>query len=274
MYVCASKRISRAGFGLAWVAAVLAPGLAGAQSAAHPEAADPVYVSPWRTPWTYQGERGNDHWSELDPQYAGCKGDAQSPIDIRHPVKEDLPALRFEYSKAPVDYVINNGHTIRVNYGAPGSGDYLIVGDKRYQLTQFHFHHPSEERVGGKAYEMVVHLMHQAQDGEVAGVAVFVTVGRANPAVQQIWDRMPSTEGQKRAIGLTVNPADFLPRRAGYYAYTGSQTAPPCNEGVKWFVLKTPIELSAQQIAAFAELYPDDARPPQPLNGRIVTESR
>ena len=267
MCVCVSKRISRAS--LAWAAAVLAPVLAGAQSAA-----EPAYVSPWRTPWTYQGERGSDHWSELDPQYAACKGAEQSPIDIRHPVKADLPVLRFEYRGAVVDYVINNGHTIRVNYGAPGSGDFLIVGDKRYQLTQFHFHHPSEERVGGKAYEMVVHLMHQSEDGEVAGLAVFVTAGRANPAVQRIWDRMPSAEGQRRAIGLTVNPADFLPRRAGYYAYSGSQTAPPCNEGVKWFVLKTPIELSARQIAAFAELYPDDVRPPQPLNGRVVTESR
>jgi carbonic anhydrase len=247
----------------------MAPALAGAQSTG-----ESVYVSPWRTPWTYQGERGSDHWSELDPQYAACKGTAQSPIDIRRPVKTDLPALKFDYREAPVDYVINNGHTIRVNYGAPGSGDFFIVAGKRYQLTQFHFHHPSEERVGGKAYAMVVHLMHQSEDGEVAGVAVFVRTGRANPTIRRIWDRMPGVEGQRRTIGLTVNPADLLPRRAAYYAYTGSQTAPPCREGVKWFVLKTPIELSARQIAAFAQLYPDDARPPQPLNDRIVTESR
>jgi carbonic anhydrase len=269
MCACASTRGSRARLGAAWAAVLVAPGLAGAQAAA-----ETGYVSPWRTPWSYQGERGSEHWSELDPQYAACKRAAQSPIDIRHPVKADLPALQFEYRAAPVDYVVNNGHTIRVNYGAPGSGDFLVVGDKRYQLTQFHFHHPSEERVGGHAYEMVVHLMHQSQDGEVAGVAVFVKTGRPNPVVQSIWDRMPSTEGQQRAIGLTVDPTAFLPRRAGYYAYTGSQTAPPCNEGVKWFVLKTPIELSARQIAAFAHLYPDDVRPPQPLNGRIVTESR
>jgi hypothetical protein len=29
---------------------------------------------------------------------------------------------------------------------------------------------------------------------------------------------------------------------------------------------------ASRQIAAFAQLYPDDARLPQPLNGRIVTE--
>ena len=45
------------------------------------------YVSPWRTPWTYEGERGNDHWADLDPQYAACRGREQSPIDIRETQK-------------------------------------------------------------------------------------------------------------------------------------------------------------------------------------------
>jgi carbonic anhydrase len=235
---------------------------------------DGGYISPWRTPWTYQGERGSEHWSDLDPLYAACKGSEQSPIDIRHAVKANLPKLGIEYHRAPIDYVVNNGHTIRVNYGAPGSGDYLIVGEKRYELTQFHFHRPSEERIGGKAYDMVVHLMHQSSDGEVAGVAVLVKAGRPNATVQAIWDHMPDTEGQRRAEGLAVDPADFLPGRRDYYSYTGSQTAPPCTEGVKWIVLKQPIELSAGEIEAFAKLYPDDVRPVQPLNGRLVSESR
>jgi len=32
------------------------------------------YLSPWKTPWTYEGERGSDHWAELDPNYAACAG--------------------------------------------------------------------------------------------------------------------------------------------------------------------------------------------------------
>jgi carbonic anhydrase len=258
---------------LAAAAAATAAGAGAMPSAAFAQsAAEPTYVSPWRTPWTYRGERGSEHWSDLDPQYSACKGSSQSPIDIRDAVKSDLPELRFDYHGAQVDYVVNNGHTIRVDY--PHSGDFLTVGEKRYELAQFHFHHPSEERIAGKAYPMVVHLMHRSSDGEIAGVAVFVKRGRANAAVQGLWGNMPSSEGQRKGEGLAVNPADFLPERQGYYAYTGSQTAPPCNEGVKWFVLKDPIELSAAQIAAFAKLYPDDVRPVQPLNGRIVRESR
>ena len=74
------------------------------------------YVSPWRTPWTYEGARGSDHWAELDPQYAACAGKEQSPIDIREAQKADLPALRFDYKSSPIPYVTNNGATIRVNY--------------------------------------------------------------------------------------------------------------------------------------------------------------
>src|ERR1700733_3658405 len=115
----------------------LPPGSAQAQDAggSHP------YVSPWKTPWDYQGARGN--------------GKEQSPIDIRNPEKAALPALRFDYHPGPIQYVVNNGHTIRVNYHAPGSGDFLVFDDMRYQLTQFHFHRPSEEQGNGKGDRMV-----------------------------------------------------------------------------------------------------------------------
>jgi carbonic anhydrase len=248
--------------------------------------APPISQAQWRTPWEYQGAKGAEHWSELNPDYAACNaGKEQSPIEIQHAEKAKLSALRFEYKSGPLRYLVNNGHTIRVNYhDTPGSGNVLIAGGKRYQLSQFHFHHPSEERVSGKTYDMVVHLMHTASDGTAAGVAVFLTAGRANATIQRIWEHMPKTEGKVGAdfsheelpiAGVEIDPSGLLPRSAThYYAYMGSVTAPPCTEHVEWFVLKTPVEISRQQINAFAELYPNDARPVQPLNGRIVKESR
>lgn len=231
----------------------------------------------WKTTWSYEGARGPEHWGELDPAYAACRdGKEQSPVDIRNTKKAALPALRFEYEGGPLNYLINNGKTIRVNYhDVPGKGNFLIVGERRYQLTQFHFHRPSEEYVHGKPYEMVAHLMHQADDGEIAGVVVLLKAGKANNTVQQIWEHMPITEGKEEEIpGVQVNPVGLLPRDFAYYRYRGSLTAPPCTEGVTWFVLKTPAEISAEQINAFAALYPHDVRPPQPLNGRIIEESQ
>lgn len=231
----------------------------------------------WKTSWTYEGKTGATHWGDLDPDYAPCQaGKEQSPIDIQTAQKADLPPLRFAYKAGPLRYLINNGYTIRVNYhDAPGSGNFLLVGDKHYQLTQFHFHHPSEEYIHGKQYPMVLHLMHQASDGKVARVAVFLQPGGPNTTIQQIWDHMPTTKGNEEEIpGVEINPAGLLPRNTGYYMYAGSLTAPPCTEGVTWFVLKTPLQISAAQIHAFAKLYPNDVRPLQPLNGRIVKQSR
>ena len=248
--------------------------------------APPLSQAQWRTPWEYEGAKGAGHWSELDPDYAACNaGKEQSPIDIRHANKADVPTLRFEYKPGPLRYLVNNGHTIRVNYhDTPGRGNFLIVGSQRCQLTQFHFHYPSEEHLGGKAYDMVLHLMHTASDGKIVGVAVFLKAGKANATIQRIWDHMPMTEGrvapdfshEELAIaGVEIDPAALLPRSiVHYYTYMGSVTAPPCTEHVEWFVLKTPVDISAQQITAFARLYPNDARPVQPLNGRIVKESR
>jgi carbonic anhydrase len=240
----------------------------------------------WRTEWSYGGALGPEHWGDLDPEYAACKtGREQSPIDIQSAEKTgihneaQLPAIRFEYKNGPLK-IINNGYTaVRVNY-APGNGNFLIVGDKRYELTQFHFHRPSEEEIHGKPSDMVIHLMHQSADGKVVGVAILLKAGGANATIQELWKYMPQTAGAEHEIPeVQINPAGLLPHNSAenagpYYTYAGSQTAPPCTEGVTWFVLKTPMEISAQEIAAFARLYPHDVRPVQPLNGRVVKESQ
>ena len=37
-------------------------------------------------------------WATLDPAYSECKqGHHQSPIDIRHTEKADLPPIQFDY---------------------------------------------------------------------------------------------------------------------------------------------------------------------------------
>lgn len=238
------------------------------------EAEHEKYVSPWKTPWDYEGPRGAAHWSQLDPAYAACDGKQQSPIDIADTEKADLPRLHFESKVGRLRYVINNGHTIRVNYH-PRNGNFLLVGGQRYELIQFHFHRPSEESISGRIYPMEVHLMYQSDDGQATGVTVFIEPGPSNPTAKKIWQHMRSAEGQNEVTNVQISPAGFLPRDTrDYFMYSGSVTAPPCTEGVTWFVLKKPITLSEEQIDAFAKLYPNDARPVQPLNGRVVKESR
>jgi carbonic anhydrase len=239
---------------------VLASGLALAQDEKHPA-----------QHWSYEGEEGPKHWGDLKPDYSVCKtGQRQSPIDIRDAKQASLPSIRFDYKPSAVK-IINNGHTIQINY-APGS--FITVGDKRYELRQFHFHHPSEEQVEGKAYDMVIHLVHADSEGHLAVVAVLVKSGSANPLIQRLWENLPKTEGKEESVsGAEVNAAELLPKSLGYYTFEGSLTTPPCSEGVTWFVLKMPVEVSADQLAAFVKLYPHNARPTQPSNGRAISAS-
>jgi carbonic anhydrase len=222
--------------------------------------------------WGYGGTGSPANWSKLDPANATCAaGRTQSPIDIKGSQISALPALQFDYNSAPLN-IIDNGHTIQVNYAA---GSTLSVGGKTYTLKQFHFHHPSEENVNGHGYDMVAHLVHADAGGNLAVVAVFFTTGKANSSIEQIWKNIPAEKEKAVDVaGTTLNARNLLPADLGYYTFAGSLTTPPCSEGVTWYVLKTAISISPDQLASFAKLYPNNARPIQPTNGRKILETK
>jgi len=221
--------------------------------------------------WSYSGDTGPAKWAALESDYGACGlGKLQSPIDIHDSAvkKGALPAIAFDYKPSPLK-IVDNGHTIQMDY-APGSS--ITVQGKRYELVQFHFHKPSEEKINGKSADMVAHLVHKNADGNLAVVAVLLKTGQANKVVESLWKNLPAEKEKETVVdGVQVNAADLLPsKRAAYYTFTGSLTTPPCSEGVTWFVLKTPASISSKELARFAQLYPMNARPTQPLNGREI----
>src|SRR5258705_942180 len=222
--------------------------------------------------WAYNGKEGRNRWAPFDPDYAECKlAPHQSRIDIRHTERADLPAIQFDYAPSPLT-IVDNGHTVMVNYER---GSFITVGDHRYQLTQFHFHHPSEEHINGKGFDMEIHLVHEDASGNLAVVAVLLKPGKVNPALQIMWDHLPKEKDKVATVeGVLVNAADFLPVNRGYYTFVGSLTTPPCTEPVTWFVLKTPEQISSGEVQVFARLYPHDTRPTQKLEGRVIRESK
>ena len=232
----------------------------------------PTLANPQRSSWSYKGENGPASWGKLDSAFGTCSiGQTQSPIDITGAKQSEKPALKFDYSAVPLS-IIDNGHTIQVNY-PPGST--LTVGDRTYTLKQFHFHHPSEEHVDGRAHDMVVHLVHADAAGQLAVVAVFLSRGDANPMLDSLWANIPAHKEKAVDVsGVTVDAKDLLPGDQGYYTFAGSLTTPPCSEGVTWYVMKTPLTLSEGQLAEFVRLYPLNARPIQPTNGRKILETR
>jgi carbonic anhydrase len=72
---------------------------------------------------------------------------------------------------------------------------------------------------------------------------------------------------------VKIDATQLLPKVRGYYTYTGSLTTPPCTEGVQWIVLKTPVQVSREQIGVFGKLHDKSARPTQASNGRLIKET-
>ena len=222
--------------------------------------------------WGYgKGHEGPTHWAQLNPEFATCGiGKRQSPIDIRGAEKASLPEIQFAYQPVQAK-IVNNGHTIQVNV-PPGSS--ITVGDRKYDLLQFHFHAPSEEAISGKRSALVAHFVHKGADGGLAVVAVLFEVGAENAALKPVFAKMPTRAGKEVALdGAALDPMAIVPAERAYYEFEGSLTTPPCSEGVRWFVLQKTSTISKAQLSAFRKLYPDNARPLQPVNGRTIQAS-
>lgn len=200
-----------------------------------------------------------------------ASGQRQSPIDIRDGIRVDLEPIQFAY-RPSLFRVIDNGHTLQVFI--TGGGSISLLG-KAYQLVEFHFHRPAGDLVNGRAYDMSVHLVHKAEDGKQAIVAVLLEKGNDSPLIQTVWNHLPLEKNEVVAPPATMlDPGQLLPENRSYYTYMGSRTMAPCNEGVLWLVLKQPQQMSAEQMAIFARLYRNNARPVQPGSGRMIKESR
>jgi carbonic anhydrase len=222
--------------------------------------------------WSYYGKTGPSNWGRLSPQYSACsKSKIQSPIDI-HGVKVDptLGPIEFHYLSGPVN-LVNTGRTVRVNV-TPGS--YIVFGGARYDLVEFHFHHPAEDLVDGKLSDIQIDLVHKNAAGELAIIGVRVNEGQVNGSLAALWPSLPATSGATTAIQDNFNPLGLLPADRRYWSYLGSITIPPCTEGVRWLSMQTATELSQDQLQALARLFPDNARPIQPTNKRKIGASQ
>jgi carbonic anhydrase len=221
-------------------------------------------------PWSYFGKTGPLVWGKLDPAYQACaKGHEQSPLDIRGAhLNKALQPIEFHYIAGAVT-VENNGHTIEVHV-KPGS--YIVAGGVRYELLQFHFHHPSETAVRGKLTDMEVHLVHRSADGSLAVVAVRLReeAGNPNAVLAMLWPHLPKTAGATEKVTEMVSAGGLLPADRGYWTYMGSLTTPPCTEGVRWFVFEQELSLSRDQLRAFAALYRMNTRGLQDAHGRRI----
>lgn len=212
--------------------------------------------------WAYEGEEGPAHWAELSDHYEQCGlGQHQSPIALTgDDVLANLTPIEINYQETPL-HIINNGHTIEVK---ELHDSHIVLDGITYHLEQFHFHAPSEHTLDGNHYPMEMHLVHQAEDGKLAVIGIFIAEGEENSLFYPVWDFLPDQAIGTIETGTAVNPAMMLPDNQTVYQYSGSLTTPPCSENVTWLVMPDPVPLSADQISGFTDIINHNNRPTQP----------
>lgn len=220
--------------------------------------------------WAYEGKEGPENWAKLKPEFATCDaGRNQSPIDIDAAIDAPLKPLKG-IQKVAAKEILNNGHTIQANFKF---GNMLLLDDVPYQMKQVHFHAPSENTIKGKSFPLEAHFVHADKNGNLSVIGVMFKEGKANAGLEKLWAQMPKEAGAPIPLKAKVSANEMIPDNRDYYRFSGSLTTPPCTEGVRWLLLKTPMTASKEQIAAFeAVMHHHNNRPVQPLNGRLVVE--
>lgn len=220
--------------------------------------------------WTYSGHAGPENWAELSPSFATCgAGKNQSPVNLTAMIEGELQPIGINYQAGGTE-VINNGHTIQVNY-QPGSS--IDIDGHRFELKQFHFHAPSENTINGESFPMEAHFVHADKAGNLAVVALMFKKGGENAELAKAWSKMPKHAGGKAMLSSVADADGLLPADRDYYRFNGSLTTPPCSEGVYWLVMKQPVSASEKQLEQFAHvMHHANNRPVQPLNARMIVK--
>jgi len=224
--------------------------------------------------WTYQGETGPEHWSEIEKD-SECNGVEQSPInivDLNAVYSDRSPVLKVYYaSLTKIHDVTNNGHTLQYNFD---KNDSITLDGTSYQLKQIHFHEASEHTINGVRYPLEIHMVHLSSDNHYAVLSILAEEGEDSAPFQFLESYLPLQQGETKEVDMPFDLNQNLPKNHAYYSYVGSLTTPPCTQGVRWFVFKDPITVSLKQVEQLRALMPlNNYRNEQPLEGRTVLKT-
>ena len=81
----------------------------------------------------------------------------------------------------------------------------------------------------------------------------------------------------KKGVRLSYLVPELTENKLKYFTYKGSITTPPCYESVRWFVMKSPIAITKQQLDELRMLEGsngrmcDNFRKAQKLHGRFLS---
>jgi carbonic anhydrase len=249
-----------------------------------------------------------DLWSTLKKDYQLCDpdltGKMSSPISI--PTDQALPACygpSFPVKNGPVyeggstvltEYV-DRSFTVNVQQctqackicDAVCEEGPAIAGTSEHKpmvLDRIVFHTPSEHKIDNEAAALELQFYHcikgESQDHmpctpSLAFAVLFKDGGptASNPEwLNKFYDTLGKVgdKPEELAKGMKMEEisAAIDPLFAKYYNYIGSQTYPPCYQGVQWMVGEKMLEASTSLIEGFKTRQGENVRPDFPLGYR------
>lgn len=197
-----------------------------------------LFLSSCTSDWSYEGKSGPQYWGGLKEDYKFCKiGYNQSPIDIDAEFLDN--ALKFSYSDSEAEKKLSK-HNLQIEFD---SRDFLSRGKKKYFIRHIEFHHPSEHFVKGQPHSLELQIFHKSDDEQSLVLAIFLESGKENPRFKQLIDFLQNKDNEGK-----IDLSKIITEGDKTFFYDGSLTTPPCLEGVKWYVMRKPIEISPEQM--------------------------
>jgi len=242
--------------------------------------------------WTYGPDNaGPQDWGNLDPSYKNCSaGLQQSPIDLSLGTYVNLQNQSVANLTFPPLQNVNcgyNGHYVICLYNSTTTNNTytntstsanstytntnsIAIEGTTYNLTNFHFHVPSEHRFNNRFADAELHMVYQSSPtgNETASEAVIGVLLDAQTEDNSFFDwitaleNMPGNEQIQYLVktvdfeGLLNDTNGFTPR----WEYTGSLTTPPCTQGIAWAVAQTHVNISLAQLDGLHALQGFSAR--------------
>lgn len=220
--------------------------------------------------WSYAGKTGPEQWGKLDAQFNTCSsGLNQSPAPLDSTIHAALKPIRTIHKFAAKD-IQRLPHGLRVYFK---EGNMMVLDKSAFQLKYIDIHTPSEHHINGQQYPLELQFFHEDNKKNMAVMSVLFKSGDASEAMEKLLTQLPKAAGETVPLKARLVPSDWMPTNPQYYRYGGSLTTPPCTEGVRWIVMKSPRQASAEQIKALTDaIGTPNQRPQQALNGRTVLE--
>ncbi|KAJ3119774.1 hypothetical protein HK098_005179 [Nowakowskiella sp. JEL0407] len=224
----------------------------------------------------YEGAQGPAHWAELNPKFSACgSGQLQSPINFIGDVFRYNGTTRpFTLSWREVYQTaefLNEGITIKVLLNDTSSK--VVFENEDYILKQFHIHVPSEHHFDGHHYDAEIHFVHISASGKILVLGAMVDIQQfcpPNPFLKQLLPRLPigpvDTKTQLTNLDMFYMINFF--KGSIWHTYVGSLTAPPCTEGVRFFISTKKFPVTDADLEKIKSIVTFNSRYTQPYNGR------